>query len=107
MRWSVIWVSLLLVLVTADKHLNTNGPFGKRHSFHDEPSPYACKRDAGLSLASILLPTTLRVATLNVSATVYSSNEQIDVTWTPVSSPCKDDFVGIYFSEIPSMHGKY
>ncbi|CAF1079501.1 unnamed protein product [Rotaria sordida] len=43
----------------------------------------------------------MAVATLNVSATVYTSNQVIDVTWKPTSAPCTDDFIGIYFAEIP------
>jgi hypothetical protein len=43
---------------------------------------------------------------INISAMVYSSNELITITWTPISDLCVDDFVGIYFVEIPLSNGK-
>ncbi|CAF1150011.1 unnamed protein product [Didymodactylos carnosus] len=42
---------------------------------------------------------------LHVSASVYASNNQIEVTWTPTLVPCSDDFIGIYFVEIPRPTG--
>ncbi|CAF3389336.1 unnamed protein product [Rotaria sp. Silwood1] len=84
----------------AEKHLNANGPFGKRHEFHNEPSPYACNRGAGLS-SSIFHRRNKDLQDLQVSKTVYMSSEQILVTWTPISASCKDDFIGIYYIEIP------
>lgn len=97
-----MFLSLFVILTAADKHLNANGPFGKRHTINDEPSPYACDRSQGL-LSSF---TTLTISRLNVSATVYSSNEEIIVTWTPLSSACEDDFIGVYFVEIPIEKGR-
>ncbi|CAF3303126.1 unnamed protein product [Rotaria sp. Silwood2] len=41
------------------------------------------------------------ISSLNVSAVTYFSVEQIIVTWTPTLNLCKDDFIGIYFVEIP------
>ncbi|CAF3738515.1 unnamed protein product [Rotaria sordida] len=81
----------------ADQHLNANGPFGKRHTINSEPSPYACNRSDGILSSS----TIVTISSLNISATTYSSNEQIIVTWTPISTSCKDDFIGVYFVEIP------
>jgi hypothetical protein len=103
MGWVVVFLFSFVIFAAADQHLNANGPFGKRHTINDEPSPHACNRGGGL-LSSL---TTVTVSTLNISATVYSSNEQIDVTWTPISAPCNDDFIGIYFVEIPLVRGKH
>ena len=103
MRWVVILLSTLVILTTGDDHLNSNGPFGKRHTINSEPSPYACHRPNGLLSSS----TSLAVASLNVSATTYSSNEQVTVTWTPLPAVCQDDFVGIYFTDIAQADGKY
>ncbi len=103
MRWVVVFFSSLVILVAGDQHLNDNGPFGKRHTINSEPSPYACNRPDGLLSSS----TTVTVANLNLSATVYSSNEQIKITWTPLSGSCKDDFIGVYFTETPLEKGKY
>ncbi|CAF3835614.1 unnamed protein product [Adineta steineri] len=62
---------------------------------NDAPSPYTCNRSIGE-------PSIIRdEITLNVTATVYSSLEQINVTWIPIFTPCIDDFIGIYFTEIP------
>jgi hypothetical protein len=102
MRWVIVLIYSLIIFVAADQHLNAHGPFGKRHTINSEPSPYACNRPNGVAS-----PTTVTVATLNVSATTYSSNEQIIVTWTPLSPSCEDDFIGIYFAEIPLETGKY
>jgi hypothetical protein len=103
MRWIVILLSSFVIFGATDKHLNAHGPFGKRHSIKTEPSPYACNRTNGLLFPS----TTEIISSLNVSATVYSSNEQIIVTWIPISISCKDDFIGVYFVDIPLAAGKY
>ncbi|CAF3761640.1 unnamed protein product [Adineta steineri] len=95
MKYFIVFFSLVILFVAGDRHLNANGPFGKRHTVGDEPSPYACNRRAGISSSTILT-----ITNINVSATNYSSNDQINITWTSVSNPCVDDFVGIYFVEI-------
>jgi hypothetical protein len=103
MRWIVVFLSSFVIFVIGDPHLNANGPFGKHHTINNEPSPYACKRGAGLlSHSTIVIE-----PSLNVSAVVYSSNEQITVTWTPLSTSCIDDFIGVYFVDIPIENGKY
>ena len=91
-------------VATADDHLNANGPFGKLHSIKDEPSPYTCRRDAGLDLSSHS-SLTVNATDLNVSSTAYASLDQIEVTWTSTLISCNDDFVGIYFVEIPIVTG--
>lgn len=99
-----VCVTFLLIysisVVSTDHHLNANGPFGKRHSIDDEPSPYSCHRGAGVVSHSDPLRTMMN-ADLNVSATVYASLDQIEVTWPSTLNSCSDDFVGIYFVEIP------
>ncbi|CAF1112994.1 unnamed protein product [Adineta steineri] len=42
----VLLISCFIAFIQAEKHLNANGPFGKRHTVHNEPSPYACDRGA-------------------------------------------------------------
>jgi hypothetical protein len=100
MKCLVLLFSSFIILIAADQHLNANGPFGKRHLTTEAPSPYACNRSIGAS------STTVTEITLNVTAIVYSSNEQINVTWTSTSTPCIDDFIGIYFVKIPLSAGK-
>jgi hypothetical protein len=100
MRRVVVLLFSFVIFVTEDQHLNANGPFGKRHTINTEPSPYASNRPEGL-----LSSTTVAVSNLNISATVYSSNEQIEITWTPLSASCEDDFIGIYFVDIPIDKG--
>ena len=99
MKWVVVLLSSLVILVAGDQHLSENGPFGKRHTINTEPYPYACNRPNGFSMD-------VTIADLNVSVTTYSSNEQITVTWTPLSAPCIDDFIGVYFADIPLENGK-
>lgn len=100
MRNLVVLLALFFVSALADRHLNGNGPFGKRHVVGDEPSPFACDRRTGVSSALVA------VTNINVSTTTFSSNEQMNISWTPVASPCADDFVGVYFAEIDPSHGK-
>jgi hypothetical protein len=100
MRWAIVLLFSFVIFIAADQHLNANGPFGKRHTVNSEPSPYACNRPDGVASFTIVT-----VGSLNVSATVYYSNEQITVTWIPISTPCKDDFIGVYFAEIPATTG--
>jgi hypothetical protein len=96
----VVLLFSFIIFVEADQHLHANGPFGKRHLPNDEPSPHTCNRTSGVS------STTVDLITLNVTATGYSSNEQINVTWTSTSTSCTDDFIGIYFTEISHAKGK-
>ena len=93
MKSIVILFNLLVLLVDAAQHLNSNGPFGKKHTVNDEPNPYACNRRAGLSSRF------RDVQPMNVSKTLYANSEPIQVSWTPVSQSCKDDFVGVFYSE--------
>jgi hypothetical protein len=103
MKCFIVFVSLFIIFVGGDRHLNANGPFGKYHAIGDEPSPHACNRGTGISSSSSKMVT---VTNINVSTTTYSSNEQIIITWTPISTPCVDDFVGVYFVDIDLSKGK-
>ena len=107
MKWVIVLYSSLVIFVVADRHLNANGPFGKRHTIDNDLShTHPCHRGTGISSA-LISGMTANMSTLNVTATVYSSNEQINISWTPISSPCKDDFLGIYFVENPLSAGKF
>lgn len=109
MRWiDVVFLSLFVVCIAADKHLNAIGPFGKHHTMNSELShTHPCHRGSGLSSFSSMSHVSETISSLNISATFYSNNELINVSWTSISSPCKDDFVGIYFIEISLSSGKY
>jgi hypothetical protein len=102
MRCLIVVFSLFIIFyVDGDRHLNANGPFGKRHIIGDEPSPHACN--------PLVIPSSSRALTvmnINISSNVYSSNELINISWTPISDVCVDDFVGIYFVDIPLEKGK-
>ncbi len=102
MKRVVVLFFFLVIFAAGDKHLNSNGPFGKRHTIDSEPNRRPCKRPAEIVSSS----TSFAVASLNVSATVYSSNDQIIVTWPSISTTCQDDYIGIYFVEIPLTAGK-
>ena len=101
----VTLLSCSIVFVQAEKHLNANGPFGKRHTVHNEPSPYACDRGAGVS-SSVFRQRIKRVQNIEVSKTLYMSADIIQIKWTPSTPSCKDDFVGIYYAEVPLTSGK-
>lgn len=102
----VVFLSSIILLIQAEKHLNANGPFRKKHKIGNEPSPTACNRGAGIS-SPFFRRRTKDVQDIQVSKTRYVSSEEIQLTWTPISPTCKDDFVGIYFTEIPLIAGKY
>ncbi|CAF1489644.1 unnamed protein product [Adineta steineri] len=95
MRWIIILLSSFIAFAATGKHFNGNGPFRKPHRIDDHPED-ACRHPPHVS--SSISET---VATLNVSTTIYSTNEQITITWTSVSTVCHDDFIAIYFAEIP------
>jgi hypothetical protein len=105
-----VCVAFLLTFFVAvsktDHHLNSNGPFGKRHSITDEPSPYNCYRGTGI-LSSSKPIASVTAVDLNVSTTVYASLDQIEVTWASTLTSCHADFIGIYFIEIPIVTGIY
>ena len=86
--------------------MNANGPFRKRHKIGNEPNPYACNRGSGVS-SPLLSRRTKDVQDIKVSKTLYASSEQIDLTWTSVFASCKDDFIGIFYAEVPSERGEY
>lgn len=100
MKLLILLLSFVVLLAAGDQHLNANGPFGKRHTINGEPSPYNCRRPDGYSTA-------VNVADLNVSTTAYSSREELTVAWSPLSGWCKDDFIGVFFADIPLQDGKY
>ncbi|CAF0977712.1 unnamed protein product [Adineta ricciae] len=93
---------IFVVHVTlGEGHVHSNGPFGKIHKEVNIPSPFNCNRTIGLSTNS----PSVRITDLQVSSTHYSNKDHIIVSWTPLPSPCKDDFIGIYFVEVPVETG--
>jgi hypothetical protein len=102
----IVFISSVILLVQAEKHLNTNGPFRKRHTVGNEPSPYACDRGAGIA-SPFFRRRTKAVKDIQISKTLYVSSEQIQLTWKPISASCKDDFIGIFYTEVPMEKGKY
>lgn len=91
----------LITFIQAEKHLNENGPFGKIHTGNDHLNRRPCKKTSPNE--TFLINDVLK--TLNVSTTIYSSNEQIKITWPTISTLCSDDFIGIYSAEIPLNQG--
>jgi hypothetical protein len=103
MKCFIRFLSFVFLSVERDRHFNVNGYFRKRHTIGNKSSAHACNRGPGIYSTS-KIPS---VANINVSTTIYSSNEQIVISWAPVSTPCKDDFVGIYFIDIDPSKGKH
>jgi len=106
MACSIILIASYIALAAAHSELHANGPFGKRHTGDDKPSPSACNRGAGIS-SSFFSPQTQPVQNIQVSKTLYMSSEQIHLKWTPRSTSFADDFVGIYNAEVPIENRKY
>ena len=103
MKEVVVLLCSFIILIAGDQHPNINGAFGKRHTTDDLQIHYEYKQTSDLLFASTLTA----VSTLNVSTTVYSNGEEIKVTWTPLSTTCKDDYIGIYSIDIPDSEGKH
>lgn len=92
-----------ILLIAGDQHPNINGAFGKLHTTDDLQIHYEYKQTSDLLFADTLTA----VPTLNVSTTVYFNGEEINVSWTPLSTTCKDDYIGIYSIDIPDSEGKH
>ena len=101
---AVFLLAFIVAVATSDHHSHVNGAFRNRHSVKDEA--YPCHRSIGISTSSVPI-LTVAVIQLNVSTTVYTSMESIEVSWTSVSNSCRDDFIGIYFVETPILTGTY
>ncbi|CAF1436280.1 unnamed protein product, partial [Adineta ricciae] len=95
-RWCILFV-LLFIVIRSDHHR----PFHKYRSLEDRPSPYGCNRTKGVSLRS----SRRNINDLYVSSTLYASDEEITVTWNETLIYCTDDYIGIYFTEIPLFTG--
>ena len=91
---------ITLLALASDTHLDANGAFGKYHLVNEFGSLYECNYTATVSSSPV------RDIDLNVSTTVYSNNEQVNVTWISTFIPCIDDFIGIYSAEVPLSSGK-
>ena len=103
--YHLVFFILLVVGCQCEQHLYAHGPFGKAHLSVEIPTPFNCNRSIGIFSRSIRAPS-IRITELQVSSTNYSNMEIIHVSWTPTFTPCKDDFIGIYFVEIPAATGK-
>ncbi len=101
MKCLIVIFSLVLIYVEGDPYLNANGPFGRRHSIGDEPRPHICDRRHGISSFSRILA----VTNINISSATCSSDKLITVTWISISNVYVDDFIGIYFVNIPLSEG--
>jgi len=100
--YHVVLFVLLIVATQCEEHLHANGPFGKAHLSAEIPN---CNQISGIFFRSIR-SASVSISELKVSSTNYSNANTIYVTWTPLTTPCKDDFIGVYFLEIPVETGK-
>ena len=103
--YQIVFLALFILAIQCEEHKNAHGPFGKAHLTVDIPSPFNCNRTAGINSRSIR-STSVRISELNVSSATYSNMGTINVTWVPSATPCKDDFIGVYFVETPTTTGK-
>ncbi len=103
--YHVVLFILLVVGIRCEEHLHANGPLGKVHSTAEIPNPRYCTKSANI-FSRFMRPVFVKLNELKVSSTNYSNAETIYVTWTPSSTPCADDFIGVYFVEIPLATGK-
>ena|SRR5690349_18193854 len=104
----IVFISSFILLIQTDEHLNAIGPFGKLHIIGSEPKTHVSNRGAGISPPFSPPKTkTVQNIRMRVSKMLYVSNEQIQLTWIPISFSCKYDFIGIYSPDIPIGKGKY
>lgn len=105
MFYYVVLFVLLIFGIQCEQHLHAHGPFGKPHLTVDIPNPTNCNRTIGL-LSHIHRSKSVKITELQVSTTNYTNTETLHVSWTPTFTPCKDDFIGVYFVEIPDVTGR-
>lgn len=105
LMYFIVFLSLIVAAAHGEEHLHTNGPFGKVHLNAEKPSPHHCDKSIDVSSPFAVL-TSIMITELKVSSTTYSNTDAIYVSWTPSSTPCKDDFIGVYFVEVPIETGK-
>ena len=86
--------------VASSHHIESYGAFGKYHTIYEIESSYIQKH-TGNDFSS-----QDDFIVLNVSSTLYSNGDQINITWTPPSTVCSDDFIGVYSIEIPTSTRK-
>jgi hypothetical protein len=103
--YHVVLFALVIVANQCEEHLYAHGPFGKAHLKAEIPSPFNCNRSSGIFSRSIHSKS-VGIIELKVSSTNYSNAETIYVSWTPSPTPCTDDFIGVYFLEIPVETGE-
>jgi hypothetical protein len=100
----VVLFILLVVGIRCEEHLHANGPLGKVHLTAEAPNPRYCTQRANI-FSRFMRPVSVKLNELKVSSTNYSNAETIYVTWTPSPTPCKADFIGVYFVETPVETG--
>ena len=104
MFYQLLFLFVGITISECEEHRYAHGAFGKAHLRLEMPSPYDCNRPIGLLSNS----QSISISELKVSSTNYSNGGTIDVSWSPsTSSPCIDDFIGVYFVEVPIETGKH
>jgi hypothetical protein len=104
--YNIVVALLLAVVVRCHNHLYTNGPFGKGHLTTDVLHLSNFGRGINIFSRHLRLPS-IGINELKVSSTKYFKGDTITVSWTPVSKPCEDDIIGVYFVETPVNAGAY
>jgi len=102
--YQIFIIVVSIVVIQSKQHLFSHGAFGKVHLTVDLPNPFNCNRIIGL-ISRLFPMKSLRLTELQVSKVNYSNADQLTVTWTPIENPCKDDFIGVYFVEVPVTTG--
>ena len=102
--YQIFIIVVSIVVIQSKQHLFSHGAFGKAHLTVDLPNPFNCNRTIGL-ISRLFPMKSLRLTELQVSKVNYSNADQLTVTWTPIENPCKDDFIGVYFVEVPVTTG--
>ncbi|CAF3281615.1 unnamed protein product [Rotaria socialis] len=100
----IVHVFLLIFAIRSEEDFHVNGPFGKAHLKSEIPSPFNCNRSVGI-VSYLIRSISTEITDLNVSSTHYSNSDEIYVFWIPSLNPCADDFIGVYFVEVPVETG--
>ena len=101
----IVCLALLALAIQSEEHLYAHGPFGKAHFSVEKPDRVHCGQSNNI-FARSLPSVSLIINELQVSARTYLKADKIHVSWTPSPSPCRDDFIGVYFIETTKATGR-
>lgn len=87
----------LIIEIRSEKEDHFIGPLGKVHLKSNIPSPFNCNRSIGSTTQ----------LDIQLSKTKYSNGDFVSLSWIPLNSSCFDDFIGLFFVNVPTSTGLF